>query len=103
ALELALLLHELVSLDVYYRRLHGEEPQAADYGRRFPEFDPDWLADAGASRARRLPRSEGAPCRTQLPHSVEREPSLSAHAPAMDPPPYIGRYRVERVLGEGGF
>jgi Protein kinase domain len=46
------LLSELVFLDVYHRRLHGEDPQPADYGRRFPGLDQGWLAGAAASSGR---------------------------------------------------
>src|SRR5262245_36998900 len=33
-------LHELVLMDAYYRRLHGEEPRLEDYQRRFPDLPP---------------------------------------------------------------
>jgi WD40 repeat protein/tRNA A-37 threonylcarbamoyl transferase component Bud32 len=39
------LLHELVLLDVDYRRQRGEKPCVGDYASRFPELAPDWLAD----------------------------------------------------------
>src|SRR5205085_5293608 len=35
----AVLLGELVLLDVYYRRQAGEQPTAADYQTRFPALD----------------------------------------------------------------
>jgi WD40 repeat protein/Flp pilus assembly protein TadD len=38
------LLHELIPLDVDYRRLLGENPRPEDYQDRFPELDPAWLA-----------------------------------------------------------
>ena len=49
--ERAVLLRELLHLDVYYRLVHGEEPQAADYAGRFPGLDPACLADALAAPA----------------------------------------------------
>src|SRR5260370_25466532 len=49
--ERAVLLSELVCLDVHYRRLHGEEPQPTDYGTRFPSLDPHWLGGAAVRRA----------------------------------------------------
>ena len=42
--ERSALLRELAPLDVYYRRLAGEVPRAADYHDRFPALDPAWLA-----------------------------------------------------------
>jgi hypothetical protein len=49
--EHTILLRELASLDFYYHRLHGQDPQPADYSKGFPSLDEDWLADAAASRA----------------------------------------------------
>src|SRR5262249_48050207 len=37
------LLHELVLLEVAYRRQRGEQPRAGEYRARFPELAPDWL------------------------------------------------------------
>jgi WD40 repeat protein/serine/threonine protein kinase len=50
--ERSILLRELVVLDVCYRRLHGEDPQPDNYGRRFPELGAGWLTEAVASRNR---------------------------------------------------
>jgi serine/threonine-protein kinase len=49
--EQSALLQELVQLDVYYRRLSGEEPQTADYHVRFPALDLTWLRGTVAVRA----------------------------------------------------
>jgi Flp pilus assembly protein TadD len=35
-----------MSLDAHYRRGAGEHPAAVDYAGRFPDLDPDWLAQA---------------------------------------------------------
>jgi hypothetical protein len=35
----AVLLRELIALDLHYRRRAGEDPQAAEYGQRFPSVD----------------------------------------------------------------
>ncbi|HKB34859.1 MAG TPA: hypothetical protein VKD72_00300, partial [Gemmataceae bacterium] len=37
------LLHELVALEIGYRRQRGEQPRAEEYRARFPELAPDWL------------------------------------------------------------
>jgi WD40 repeat protein/serine/threonine protein kinase len=74
-----LALKELVLLDVHYRRQAGEEPEAAAYRTRFPDLDPDWLAEAlseaGTLADRRVPA-------------------------ALDDHP---RYRVVGLLGRGGM
>jgi serine/threonine-protein kinase len=41
--ERALLLRELVALDIAYRRQRGETPTASDYCHRFPGLDAAWL------------------------------------------------------------
>jgi serine/threonine-protein kinase len=43
------LLHELILLDIDYRRQHGQEPQPHDYASRFPHLPPDWLEQACSS------------------------------------------------------
>jgi hypothetical protein len=42
--ENASLLRELIKLDVYYRRLGGEQPREEDYLSRFAGLDRIWLA-----------------------------------------------------------
>src|SRR5262249_36623867 len=44
--ERSTLLHELILLEIDYRRLAGENPQAEEYFRRFPALDAAWLAEA---------------------------------------------------------
>jgi hypothetical protein len=45
AAERLALLHELIPLDIDYRRLAGEDPQPAEYHARFPEVGAQWVAD----------------------------------------------------------
>ena len=47
----AVLLRELVLMDVYYRRLAKETPQVDDYLPRFPMLDRVWLGTAVAEPA----------------------------------------------------
>jgi hypothetical protein len=47
----AVLLRELVLLDVSYRRRAGETCRLADYQERFPELDAAWLAGVAADPA----------------------------------------------------
>ncbi|HLJ93593.1 MAG TPA: SUMF1/EgtB/PvdO family nonheme iron enzyme [Gemmataceae bacterium] len=96
-------LKEFILLDIYYRRLHREEPQLADYGKRFPELDSDWLADAVASREKGPAQSYVDPHKTAPPHSTGPGPRPDAIPLSVEPKEYIDRYRIEKVLGEGGF
>ena len=41
--EMREVLRELIPLDIYYRRQHGESCQTGDYQTRFPELPADWL------------------------------------------------------------
>ena len=103
AQERLLLLTELILLEVHCRRLRGEDPKAAHYSNRFPELDPAWLAGAVAGSTKKPPPNKEDPYRTRLSQSPDQEPRPLADAPSLDVPKYIGRYRVERVFGEGGF
>ena len=67
-------IRELILLDVHYRRLAGEEPQAADYQARFPDIDPEWLAEVVAARFDAQPKSS-----------------------------QIGASKLVESIGEGGF
>src|SRR5207302_7175138 len=49
--ERAALLRELIVVEVYYRRLGGDDPQPADYQERFPALESTWLAQEVAGRA----------------------------------------------------
>jgi WD40 repeat protein/serine/threonine protein kinase len=89
--ERRVLLRELILVDVYYRRLHAEQPRAADYGRRFPGFDPAWLTDAVGNRATGVWEPAGA---------ATPKPALAA--PPTNPPAIPG-YEILRLLGRGGM
>jgi tetratricopeptide (TPR) repeat protein len=49
--ERSALLRELISIDLHYRRRAGDEPQLADYQRRFGMLEATWLAEEVAGRA----------------------------------------------------
>jgi serine/threonine protein kinase len=70
------LLHELILLEIYYRRCGGEEPRPADYAERFPTLDPAWETAALAA------------------------PSPPQAAPAL---PAVPGYEVLGELGRGGM
>jgi WD40 repeat protein/tRNA A-37 threonylcarbamoyl transferase component Bud32 len=82
----AVLLRELVLLDVHYRVQSGDAPRPAEYLCRFPDLDPQWLAAA-------------------LPPCVKgaADPTL-AEAPAESVPPRrVAGYEVLEELGRGGM
>src|SRR5262245_49493913 len=76
-------LNELVHVDLERRRRAGETARVEDYLERYPELAP--LANP-TDLSKAPERSEG-------PVTVTRTP----------PPQQIGRYRIERILGQGGF
>jgi hypothetical protein len=85
---------ELVLLDVDYRRAGGYPCLSDDYLARFPELDRSWLLAAGADG----PRAGDTTVGVAGAHAGE------SPVPAdFTPPQRIGRYRVERVLGDGGL
>lgn len=114
------LLHELIHVDVDYRRRRGETPRLADYQQRFPDLNATWLARALRSasdgeRSGPAALSEFAalgnvrpgislpalPVRTGLEGEVYD--FSASQPPAADLPHQIGRYRIEKLLDKGGF
>src|SRR5262249_6346554 len=82
--------------DVYYRRRQGEQPRPDDYTVLFPAISFRWLESVVAGH---------------VPVLLDRTAPLPAGLSALSPPEApryeqlqrIGRYRVERLLGHGGF
>jgi serine/threonine protein kinase/formylglycine-generating enzyme required for sulfatase activity len=75
--DLSALLRELILLDVAYRRKAGEQVTHEAYSCRF-ETHPEVVRDAFSA-------------------------STNISKPACGTPEFIGRYRIERTLGRGGF
>lgn len=88
---------ELVKLDIEYRRRRGESVNAGDYSIRFSDLDQQQLVD--------LPNSNDlAPGMSILTDRISAAGGTGGTA--VDDaglPESIGRYRVESLLGEGGF
>jgi WD40 repeat protein len=91
----AALLHELLLLDVYYRRARGEDCRPADYHGRFPEFDPAWLEVPAADPA-------GPGFATVSPATLPPSPPLADVAPPAGGQ-RVGDYELLRELGRGGM
>jgi hypothetical protein len=66
------LLGELISIDIHYRRLAGDEPQPADYQQRFGMLEATWPA-------RELANRQGEPS-TEPPAQMPNSPGpLTTH------------------------
>jgi hypothetical protein len=90
------LLRELILLDVHYRRRRGEQPRPEDYASRFPTLSQSWLQGAVARRALTLFNGSG-------PNRAAMSAASPQDAAQVEQPQRFGRYRVERLLGKGGF
>jgi hypothetical protein len=99
----SVLLRELLGLELAYRRRRGESPTRLEYEQLFPQ-QVDLIQRA--FREESLSTKHGPPAQAGQAGNAPGARTvdlLSADAPAPDQHQYIGRYRVERVLGEGGF
>ncbi len=93
------LLVELLKLDVHYRQQNGEDPAHSDYVSRFPGQSD--LLDAvfeDEDRPDTHDVSRGEIVSTVL-YDSKRDPAAEPETM----PDRIGRYRIDELLGEGGF
>jgi WD40 repeat protein len=93
------LLLELISLEVYYRRGAGDEPQAAEYQVRFPALDATWVAQAVAPCV-----DSSLPVRAST--DAHGEPSgVSRRVPGstVARTPSVAGYEILDVLGRGAM
>jgi tetratricopeptide (TPR) repeat protein len=105
------LLHELVPLDAYYRRLAGDRPRADDYQARFPGLEVGWLAAAldqalpSPAEARDTPPPGSDPQDTGPPDSSDATGSnqKGGGSPAAASYPPIPGYVILKELGRGGM
>jgi serine/threonine protein kinase/formylglycine-generating enzyme required for sulfatase activity len=120
---------KLVHIDLEYRLKAGQKIGVEDYLRRYPELEtdsPEELVELIAAEFRqchvlgRMPLVEefykrfpaiSSALGLQLPNAIESTETAGHRqagdpgdqVPAVPPPTHIGRYRVEKVLGQGGF
>ena len=85
-------MRNLLDVELYFRKRGGEEPTAEEYRERFREFAGQ-VIEAAVAQFQTL-QDEAAEATT-----------LASTKPAAtgDHPAQIGRYRVKRPLGTGGF
>jgi serine/threonine protein kinase len=95
----AVLVQELVVLDVFYRQRAGESPRADEYLAQFPSLDQPWLS--GAVEATRSFSPDGTADPLATPNQHFSGDTQLPQPPAVTEPPL--RYKVLKVLGEGGF
>src|SRR5262249_16182962 len=95
----AVLLRELILVDVLYRRRAGEAVQPADYQARFPALDAAWLAAALTP-----PPPPPPPALSPLPRGGEGiARGAVPHDGAGPLPPAIPGYTLLGELGRGGM
>jgi serine/threonine protein kinase len=103
------LLHELIALEIAYRRRAGEDPEATEYCNRFPKLDRKQLAIIFAAEKARGPD-------VALTRSGQERTRVDFHPEAAIVPPsdsgargpsslleFVGGYRLLRPLGQGGM
>ncbi len=78
------LAQQLVLVDIDQRRRRGESPRPEDYHRRFPGLEAHWLARA---------LTADAAAEAPMNHPVDPATGIGQ----------LGRFRLLRVLGVGGF
>jgi hypothetical protein len=102
--ERAAVLRELLPLEADRRRRAGEQPQAEEYQRRFPDLDPAWLAAALAPPPMDTYRAAAPAAGDTTP----RAGAAAAGAETVKDGPAVGRvtvpgYEILGELGRGGM
>jgi tRNA A-37 threonylcarbamoyl transferase component Bud32 len=90
--ERAVLLHELIAVDIHYRRHEGEQPQAEEYHALYPSLDAAQFSQLQETRA------------WTVDHAARQPDSAgSAGRRFLEPGTLIDHYRIESLLGHGGM
>jgi WD40 repeat protein/serine/threonine protein kinase len=101
--ERSVLLRELILVEVWHRRRHGEICREADYRNRFPQLDPEWLesvpAITGATSAARAVSS--AVILTGDYRAAAEDTLQETASPA--PLQVVGDYELLEEIARGGM
>jgi len=93
------LLYELLRLEISLRLSSGESPEHSEYDSRFPD-KTQLVAEAFQSTQPATPKQ------LDLTATSDHGNEFTADSPPAANPPlpeFFGRYRVEELLGKGGF
>ncbi len=92
---------ELARLDLEHRRRAGEAVRAEDYLARFPELRADATAVARLQATER--RASPAEAPTAAADTPPTTPAQTAEIRLRSLPAQFGRYRIIKLLGQGGM
>jgi tetratricopeptide (TPR) repeat protein/serine/threonine protein kinase len=89
------LLHELLLVEVHYRRLRGDPVEAAEYRRRFPELEQAGLEEVAGP----APKMAPGPSTVGPSEDAATDPDQ----PAPGTVRYAGGYELAEEIGRGGM
>jgi WD40 repeat protein len=92
------LVRELVQLDIYYRRRHGQRPQPADYLGRFPDLGVAWLAQHCGPGAAASDLAVAAPDGPEVPAAESTPPTQRFRCPHCHNPIQLADDHSDEVL-----
>lgn len=94
----------LVGYECELRLKHGDRPTVAEYRKRFTELDPDRISAHVEPLLEPVESADSLePLEETIEHLIDNSQASRATASPHPLPEYIGRYRVVRWLGSGGF
>ena len=98
----ALLVRELVLLDIEYRRREGEHPRISEYRQRFEDLDEEWLNSQLSSSTRDEPEQD--PYRPRIPAASVAESRTGPRGSVDDRQlRQLGSFRLLERVGAGSF
>jgi WD40 repeat protein/serine/threonine protein kinase len=97
-------LHELIPIDVEYRRRRGETLSAGEYHARFTGLDSQWIADTVAAQVAVHPRRSSSTTEdTADRHNSSFREADALPASTTDGPRTLGKFQLLEKVGAGAF